>query len=302
MDSKKISKLALIIISFALVLDFCRQDKLFAQGAEQDQAQPSVQQQQQGQANQPPAQGSANGQAAAKTEEIKKTLTAAVPVLEIKRLESEKPLYSIELREVQLIDLFRVIAHDYNLNILMDQNVAGTITASFTNISLEEALDAIAEMSNLKIQKKGNIVKVSMNLVTQTIVLKYIEAKKLLDASAPAQASTGSVPVPASSGTASSATAPSGAGLYGLLSEKGKILLGQQQNSLTVIDYPDSVKKIEDYLSVIDHKMETRIFKLKYLKANELVGAASNITTIAPTGTGASPAASSSSSGSGTSK
>lgn len=271
MDSKKIYKLALIIISFALVLDFCRQDQLFAQGAGQGQTQP----------NQPPAGGSANGQAAAQTEEVKKTLTAAVPVLEIKRLESEKPLYSIELREVQLTDLFRVIAHDYNLNILMDQNVSGTITASFTNISLEEALDAIAEMSNLKIEKKGNIVKVSMNLVTQTIVLKYIEAKKLLDASAPA---------PASSGT-SSASALSGSGLYGLLSENGKILLGQQQNSLTVIDYPDSVKKIEDYLSVIDHKMETRIFKLKYLKANELVGAASNITAIAPTGTGASPAA-----------
>jgi len=289
-DSKRIYKVALIIISFALVLDFCRQDKLFAQDAKQGQAQPSVQQQQQSQSNQPAAVGSASGQAGANTEEVKKTLTAVVPVLEIKRLESEKPLYSIELRDVQLTDLFRVIAHDYNLNMLMDQNVSGTITASFTNISLDEALDAIAEMSNLKIQKKGNIVKVSMNLITQTIVLKYIEAKKLFDASVPAQAS---------SGNAATAAAPSGSGLYGLLSEKGKILLGQQQNSLTVIDYPDSVKKVEDYLGVIDHKMETRIFKLKYLKANELVGAASNSTTIAPTGTGTSSAASSSS-GSGT--
>ncbi len=274
MNSNKISGLIVGVIIFVL-LGFFRQEDLFAQGAVQGQAQSAGQQQ----------AGSGSVQPPAKAEEVKKALTPAVSVLEIKRLESENPLYSIELREVLLTDLFRVIAHDYNLNILMDQNVSGTITASFTNISLEEALDAIAELSNLSIEKKGNIVKISPNLLTKTLVLKYIEAKKLLDASTPS---------------------PSPTGLYGLLSANGKILLGQQQNSLTVIDSPDKVKRVAEYLQVIDHKLESRVFKLKYLKADEVVGVTVKTTTttqtIAPTGTEVSTTTSSSSSSGTTSK
>lgn len=269
MNSNKTSRLTGLMILFLALGGGFRPEGLFAQGAVPGQAQPPAGQQQSGQAGQPPA----------KAEEVKKALTSAAPVLEIKRLESENPLYSIELRDVLLTDLFRVIAHDYNLNILMDKNVSGTITASFTNISLEEALDAIAEMSNLAIERKGNIVKISPNLITKTFVLKYIEAKKLLDASTPGTTPTG---------------------LYGLLSASGKILLGQQQNSLTVIDFPDKVNSVGEYLQVVDHKLASRVFKLKYLKADEVVGATVKTTTttqtIAPTGTEVSTTTSSSSS------
>ena len=254
MDSKKISQAA-IIITFTFILNLCCWQRSFGQDAEQKVFTQSSQQKQ---PEQPTGGAASNTKADADTAAINKVLTSAAPILEIKKLESEKPLYSIELREVQLTDLFRVIAHDYNLNILMDKNVSGTITASFTNISLEEALEAIAELSNLSIEKRGNIIKVSPNLITRTIVLKYIEAKKFMDASSPTQSAAG----------ASQAT-----GILGLLSDKGKILVGQQQNSLTVIDFPDNVQKVGDFLKVVDHKMETRVYKLKYLKADEVVGA-----------------------------
>jgi type II secretory pathway component GspD/PulD (secretin) len=256
---------------------------IFAQAAGQAAAQPSGQQQQ-GQAKQAPDQGSDSAKSADKTDAVKKSLTGPAPVMEIKRLESESPLYSIELRDVQLNDLFRVIAHDYNLNILMDQDISGTITASFTNISLEEALDAIADMSNLSLEKKGNIVKVKPNLLTKTIVLRYIEAKKLLESSNSGQTGSGQ----AASGQVASgqaAGATSSTGVYSLLSAKGKILLGQQRNSLTVIDYPVNISKVEEFLKVIDHKMESRVFKLKYLKADEVVGAATKTTTTTQTST-----------------
>ncbi|MDD2702758.1 MAG: hypothetical protein PHC33_01960 [Candidatus Omnitrophica bacterium] len=238
--------------------------------------------------------------------EAKKSLTPAVPVMEIKRLESEEPLYSIELRDVQLMDFFRVIAHDYDLNIIVDSKVSGTITASFTTISLEEALDGIAELSNLTIQKKGNIFRVAPNFVTKIYILKYIEAKKILQGvTAPGTTTAGS-PVttaaaagtPASSpvGTSSSAGGTSGVSskgqstIYDLLSPQGKILLGEKPNSVIVIDYPVNVKKIEEYLDSIDQKMASRVFKLKYLKAADVVGQSA-----ASAGTGTSAASGSAS-------
>jgi len=203
------------------------------------------------------------------------------PVLQIKQMGTDKSLYSIELRDVLLSDLFRVIARDYNLNILVDQNVAGTVTASFTNISLDEALEAVADLSNLSIVKKGKIVKVSTNFITKTFVLKYIEAGKLLETAGPSQV-----------GASGPLQAQAAAGLSGLLSNKGKILLGRQQNSLTVIDYPDNIKKFEEYIKVIDHRMESRVYKLKYLKAEEVVGAAGKTAqAVVPAGTQANPAA-----------
>ncbi|MDD5729556.1 MAG: secretin and TonB N-terminal domain-containing protein [Candidatus Omnitrophica bacterium] len=226
------------------------------------------------------AQDKGKGKDAGKEEvkgELKKDLTPPAPAIEIKRLEAEKPSYSIELRNVELGDLFRVIAHDYNLNILVDKDVQGKITASFTNITLDEALEGIAEMSNLVIEKKGNILRVSPNLITKTLILKFIEAKNLIGTQQPQAQS--SQPTKASSGQAAGQASGQAAqgqsqtgSIYDLLSEKGKLLLGKQPNSITVIDYPPNVARIEQYLDAVDQKMSIQIFKLKYLKAGELVG------------------------------
>lgn len=107
----------------------------------------------------------------------------ATAVIQIKRLETAQPLYSFELREVEAGDLFRVLAHDYKLNLLVDKDVEGKITASLSNVSLEEALNSIAESLNLKLEKKGNIIWVSPHFVTQAFKLKYLKATDVVGSS-----------------------------------------------------------------------------------------------------------------------
>lgn len=195
-----------------------------------------------------------------------KELTPSSPIMEIRKLDSERPLYSIELRDVPLADLFRVIAHDYNLNIMLEPGVNGTVTASFTNISMDEALDSLAEISGLSVERKGRIIRIKPNILSKNFILKHVEAKKLLE-------STG-LPL---EGTQSN--------VYSLLSKKGKILLGRHQNSVIVMDYPENVKKIEEYLTAVDHKMTSKVFKLKYLKANEVLGGTQKTVTTTETST-----------------
>lgn len=232
-----------------------------------------------------------------KKEEEKVVTPSMIPIMEIKGLGGEKPLYSFELRDVEIGDLFRVLAYDYKLNLLIDNDVKGKITASLTNVSLEEALEAIAESQNLTLEKKGNIIKVSPNLITQTFTLKYIEAKKLLEpsgaeaaqvgaAEAMTKEAAGAQAMPSAVG-AQATTAKQANTIYDLLSEKGRVLLGKQPNSIMVIDYPPNIKKIEEYLKAIDQKMTQRVFKLKYLKAAEVVGIA--VTAPAPAGEAVTP-------------
>lgn len=197
------------------------------------------------------------------------TAPASVPpIIQIRPLEGKDNIYSFELRNVEIGDLFRVLAHDYKINLLIDKDIQGQVTASLSNVTLEEALSAIAEAQNLILEKKGNIIKVSPNLVTRAFTLKFIEAKKLLESSA---------------GQSKGTTAT----IYDLLSNKGKILLGSQPNSIMVIDYPGNINKIEAFLKEIDQQMASKVFKLKYLKASEMVGA-TIVTTTATQTTGTS--------------
>jgi type II secretory pathway component GspD/PulD (secretin) len=207
-------------------------------------------------------------------------VSASVPaVMDIKSVGPGGGRYSFELRDALIVDLFRMLSHDYKLNLLVDQGLGGLkVTASLSNVSLQEALDAIADMAGLKLEKKGAIIKVSSNIVTEIFVLKYIEAKKLLKASgsssgaSPASASPLGVMGPGSESSAAASTPKAASSIFDLLSSQGRILAGSQPNSLIVMDLPPNIEKIRKYLSVVDQRMSTRVYKLKYIRASDLVG------------------------------
>jgi type II secretory pathway component GspD/PulD (secretin) len=309
-------KNAWLIIILAWVLLFSLQNNLFCQMGQEDMEQKTGQaktgqggsmpetssQGTSAQGGQTQENASKNGTAQKSTEA---TQSLALPTsIEIKRLEGEKPLYSIELRDANISDVFRILAHDYDLNIFVDKKVKGKMTASFTNVNLEEALEAIMETNNLTLQKYGNILKIMPNLVTKTFILKYVEAKKLLEstssstgsssASAGSSSSSMSGSMAISEGSASgnststesesdSTASQTQKTIYDLLSSEGKIFLGKQLNSLMVIDYPLNLTKIDNFLQMVDQRMVTKVFKLRYLSAEDVVGKAQSSTTGAST-------------------
>ncbi|RKY42491.1 MAG: hypothetical protein DRP81_07595 [Candidatus Omnitrophota bacterium] len=173
-------------------------------------------------------------------------------ILEIKGIEEQEGLYSLELKDVELADFFRVVAHNYHLNILVDEEVKGKITASLTNVTLEEALERIVEANHLTLEKKGNIIIIKPNLITKIFILKHIEAKRVLEGESDEKESKS-------------------AAIHTLLSDQGKIFLGKQSNSLIVTDHPANVEKIMVYLKSIDKGMSSRVFKLKYISAKDIV-------------------------------
>jgi hypothetical protein len=128
----------------------------------------------------------------------------------------------------------------------------------------------------------------------------------VLEASANASSANSTATSAGSTGTQTGSSADSSATstIYNLLSEKGKILLGKQHNSIIVIDYPTNMAKVEEYLKEIDKKMASRVFKLKYLKASDVVGektSAASSATNATTSTTSSDYNTTSASGTGTS-
>lgn len=205
-------------------------------------------------ASQQPAGQSASAPAQVSDSQVPASQPA---VVNIKPAAEGHGTYTFELRNAPIADLFRVLAHDYKLNLFVDKDVNATITASLNNITLEKALEEIARSANLVLERQGDIIRLKPNLVTRVFMLKQIEAGQLLKPAASAEGS-------ASAGQTST--------IFDLLSGQGRIFLGNVPNSLMVIDYPANVERIERYLEAVDRKMGRKVFRLKYLKASELVG------------------------------
>jgi type II secretory pathway component HofQ len=182
------------------------------------------------------------------------------PVLRIDQLDQDH--FSMEFRNLDIGDLLRVVAHNYNLNILVDPKVKGTVTASFSNVTLDEALDVILSNNNLLLEKHGSILKVSPNLVSKVFLLNHIEAKDLL---AGGGSSSGDDSLQSSPASGEANT------IFDLLSEDGQMFLGKMPNSILVIDYPLNIQKVSQYVRVVDRKMASKVFKLKHLSVNEIV-------------------------------
>ncbi|OQX86725.1 MAG: hypothetical protein B6D55_05390 [Candidatus Omnitrophica bacterium 4484_70.2] len=187
-------------------------------------------------------------------------------ILEIEQSKEKPDLFTIELKNADLADFFRVLAHNYHLNIIVDEKVKGKITASFTEVTLEEALERIVDMYGLKLERKGNVIFIKPNLVTKIFYLSHIEAKSLLEIS------EDETQMQETSSETEETVRSRAATIYDLLSEEGKVLLGKQPNSIMVIDYPENIEKIKTYIEMVDKGMSSRIFKLKYISAKEIVG------------------------------
>ncbi len=68
---------------------------------------------------------------------------------------------SLEFREVDIKDVLRQLAKQYNLNIVFSEKVSGLITVQLANVTLEEALDSIITVNGFVYTKKGQVVKVT---------------------------------------------------------------------------------------------------------------------------------------------
>lgn len=68
---------------------------------------------------------------------------------------------SLNLKDAEAVDVFRLIAEQNNLNILVSKDVKGTLSLRLSNITIQEAFDVILEATHSKMEIAGNIIKIT---------------------------------------------------------------------------------------------------------------------------------------------
>ncbi len=153
---------------------------------------------------------------------------------------------SVNLKDVDLKDFFRLIHEISGLNIVLDPGVKGTVTLVLDDVPWDQALEVVLQNNGLGRQLEGNVLRIAnletlrkeaneqrahaeaqalaVNKVTVSRFLSYAHAKDL-------------VPT-----------------LKKLLSPRGDVLADERTNALIISDIPSVIPNLDRLITQLDRK------------------------------------------------
>ncbi|MEW5792325.1 MAG: type IV pilus secretin PilQ [Pseudomonadota bacterium] len=194
--------------------------------------------------------------------------------------------FSMDFQAIDIRNALQVIADFTGLNIVMADNVTGTLTMRLKNVPWDQALDVILESKGLGMRRDGNVIWVAPQkdldaaeearlkaeqskiklepLVTELIQVNYAKAEELAEL---LKASSGTSTTTSRTNTSLDGTRQeteiyrtgllTSLGLSGqlgnnLLSERGAVTVDNRTNSLLVKETPSNLANIKRLIAKLD--------------------------------------------------
>ncbi len=155
---------------------------------------------------------------------------------------------SVNLKDVDLKDFFRLIHDISGLNIVLDPNVRGTLTLVLDDVPWDQALDIVLQNNGLDRQLTGNVLRIA----TVETMRREAEAKR-------AQAEAEALAVDKQTVTRFLSYAhakdvmPT---VKKFLSARGDVIADERTNSLIIQDIPSVIPDIDKLLVQLDRKTQ----------------------------------------------
>jgi TonB family protein len=161
---------------------------------------------------------------------------------------------SLDIKGMDIVDVLKMISSRSGMNIIMGKNVTGKVTLFLKNVDLWDAFEIILLANDLAYEKKGDII----NVMTQRdyelthgerfqdkkqakiIQLKNAKAVDLSRA------------------------------LNQIKTNLGRIVVDEGSNTLALIDTPETIKDMEDFIKTTDLPLQTKVFSLNYAQADKI--------------------------------
>jgi type IV pilus assembly protein PilQ len=173
--------------------------------------------------------------------------TPSAPIPQGGQKYSGEPI-SVNLKDVDLKDFFRLVHEISGLNVVVDPNVKGSLTLVLDDVPWDQALDIVLKNNNLDKQLEGNVLRIAtrdtlkreaetqrdlakaqaeaVDQVTQTRVLSYAKATGMRDT------------------------------LKRFLSSRGEILADERSNTLIIRDIPTVFPDIDNLIKQLDRRTQ----------------------------------------------
>ncbi len=167
---------------------------------------------------------------------------------------------SVNLKDVDLKDFFRLIHEISGLNVVLDPNVKGTLTIVLDEVPWDQALDIVLQNNGLDKQFSGNVLRVA----TRDTLKK--EAETMRDLEKAQQEAVAPVTVTRVLSYAKAATMKDT--LKKFLSPRGDILSDDRSNQLIVRDIPSVIPTIDNLIRQMDRKSQQVEIEARVISAS----------------------------------
>src|SRR6266851_5787351 len=155
---------------------------------------------------------------------------------------------SVNLKDVDLKDFFRLIHEISGLNVVLDPAVKGSLTIVLDEVPWDQALDIVLQNNNLDKQLNGNVLRVA----TRATLKNEAETQRDLE-KAQAEAVT---PVTVTRVLSYGKAATMKDTLKKFLSQRGDILSDDRSNQLIIRDIPSVIPVIDNLIRQLDVKSQ----------------------------------------------
>jgi len=155
---------------------------------------------------------------------------------------------SVNLKDVDLKDFFRLIHEISGLNVVLDPNVKGTLTIVLDEVPWDQALDIVLQNNGLDKQLNGNVLRIATK---ETLKKEAETARDLQKAQAEAVA-----PVTVTRVLSYAKAATMKDTLKKFLSSRGDIFSDDRSNQLVIRDIPSVIPTIDNLIRQLDRKSQ----------------------------------------------
>jgi type IV pilus assembly protein PilQ len=155
---------------------------------------------------------------------------------------------SVNLKDVDLRDFFRLIHEISGLNVVLDPAVKGTLTIVLDEVPWDQALDIVLQNNGLDKQLNGNVLRIA----TRDTLKKEAETQRDLEKAQADATNPVTVTRVLSYAKASSLKDT----LKKFLSSRGDILADDRSNQLIIRDIPQVIPTVDNLIRQLDRKSQ----------------------------------------------
>jgi type IV pilus assembly protein PilQ len=172
---------------------------------------------------------------------------------------------SLNLKDVDLKDFFRLIHEISKLNVIVDANVTGSLTLVLDEVPWDQALDIVLRDNGLTRVLEGNVLRIAK---LDTLAAEHEAIAKVNDAQINSEPLvTVFRPLNYASAKTIAALLKSWIG-GGALSKRGTVLVDDRDNTLIISDVQQQIPRIELALTRLDKKSKQISIEARIVSAN----------------------------------
>jgi len=168
-------------------------------------------------------------------------------------------LISLDLKDYDIKDFFRLISELSGLNVVLDPNVNGTITLKMIEVPWDQALDVVLKNYQLGGQLQGNVLRIATNATLQAEEGARKALRDAQDLASPLLTRTFVLNYTKATDVATT--------LGRLLSPRGTIIQDARKNALIVTDIPTQFTKLDDMVRFLDTPQQQVEIEARLLSA-----------------------------------